>query len=132
MEFKPSKCKVFRISNKCNLIRYNYIMHGKVFKTVDQTEAKHLGVKLYKQLSWNSHANQIRCFLQRNLHNCRQPKVPSYNVTERMSDPSLNMHLLSGIPIKRPTSIKLKWSREKLLVSFLIRAVHQICYLSST
>ena len=67
----------------------NYVMHEQTLETVDS--AKYLGVFIHKKLSWNTHidatvkkANQVRCFLQRNLKSCQPDiKLKSYKTYVR-------------------------------------------------
>ena len=72
MKFHPDKCKVLTITNKKNIIRHNYTLHGHTLEHV--TEAQYLGATIKKDLNWNQHINnntkKANCalgFLRRNL-----------------------------------------------------------------
>ena len=72
MQFHPEKCKLLRITNKRNVIKSDYTIHGQKLELV--SKAKYLGVTLSKDISWKTHtsnicakANNTRFFLQRNL-----------------------------------------------------------------
>lgn len=64
-------------------------MHNQILELVDS--AKYLGVFIHKKLSWNTHidyttkkANQVRCFIQRNLRTCNQDiKLQAYRTYVR-------------------------------------------------
>ena len=72
MEFHPKKCTVLPISRSTDPIINTYRLHGHVLESV--SSAKYLGVTLTKNLTWNSHidnvckkANKTLGFLRRNL-----------------------------------------------------------------
>ena len=72
MEFHPDKCTVLSIYRGKPKNQFVYHLHGKSLKTVDH--AKYLGVTFSKDLSWNTHvdnivskANKRLGFLRRNL-----------------------------------------------------------------
>ena len=75
MEFHPDKCKSLRVTNKRNIVKFDYSIHDEVLESVEH--GKYLGVIIDKQLSWKKHiasisskANQVRQFLQRNISFC--------------------------------------------------------------
>ena len=72
MQFHPEKSKLLRVTNKRNVIKSDYTIHGQQLELV--TKAKYLGVTITKDISWKTHisnicakANNTRFFLQRNL-----------------------------------------------------------------
>ena len=88
MEFNPDKCKVLRITNKRNIIISNYTMHNQILEVVESAKyTESLSIKN----SWNKHidyttkkANQVRCFIQRNLRTChRDVTLQSYKTYVR-------------------------------------------------
>mgnify|MGYP001796102237 CR=1 FL=1 len=89
MEFNTDKCKILSVTNKKNIINYNYKMENVSLKSV--TEEKYLGVVIDKKLSWLPHvkkisnrANYKRQFLQRNLRSCkRETKLQCYKTYVR-------------------------------------------------
>ena len=75
MEFHPEKCLTIRITNKRNIIKTDYQIHGQTLQTVDS--AKYLGVNIQSKLNWSPHiattahkADNTRAFLQRNMRSC--------------------------------------------------------------
>ena len=87
----------------------NYYIHDQQLQIVDN--AKYLGLTISKNLSWNNHVNNITkkanstlAFLRRNIQNC--PQRIRHRPTTHSYDHHLNMPLLCGIHILRPTSIK--------------------------
>ena len=89
MEFHPKKCQVLHVTNKRNIIKASYNIHGHILEETDS--AKYLGVNIHHKLSWNHHiqkvtskANSTRAFLQRNIHQCpRETKVLCYKTLLR-------------------------------------------------
>ena len=89
MEFHPQKCQTLHITNKRNVIKHKYQIHGHELEEVES--AKYLGVTIHNKLSWNNHINNItnkangtRAFLQRNLHQCpRKTKELCYKTLVR-------------------------------------------------
>ena len=72
MEFHPHKCSVLPITRSHNPIINSYHLHNHTLESV--TSAKYLGVTLTKNLSWDTHidqvcnkANKTLGFLRRNL-----------------------------------------------------------------
>ena len=55
MEFNPSKCQVIHITR--SKVKSRYYMHNQELESVDA--AKYLGVTISKDLSWNTHINNI-------------------------------------------------------------------------
>ena len=53
MEFHPDKCLTIRITNKGNIIKTDYQIHGQTLQTVDS--AKYLGVNIQSKLNWSPH-----------------------------------------------------------------------------
>ena len=69
MEFNPSKCQVISVSRSKKSLKSRYYLHG---QSVDS--AKYLGVTISKDLSWNSHfenitvrGNRTLGFVKRNI-----------------------------------------------------------------
>ena len=89
MEFHPEKYQVLHISNKRNLLKYNYNIHGHILEEAETS--KYLGINLNRTLSWNNHINtvakkasNISAFLQRNLHQLpRKSKAQCYQTLVR-------------------------------------------------
>ena len=88
MEFHPKKCQALHVTNKRNIIKASYNIHGHILEETDS--AKYLGVNIHHKLSWNHHiqkvtskANSTRAFLQRNIH-----PVSSGNQGAVLQDPS--------------------------------------------
>ena len=72
MEFNPSKCQVLHITRSRKPVMSRYFMHNQELESVDT--AKYLGVNISKDLSWNTHINNITAsanrtsgFLKRNV-----------------------------------------------------------------
>ena len=57
MEFNPGKCQVIHITRSKSPVKSRYFMHNQELESVDA--AKYLGVTISKDLSWNSHINNI-------------------------------------------------------------------------
>ena len=59
MEFNPSKCQVLHIGRATytQLIHSQYTLHGEILESVDS--ARYLGVSISKDLTWNTHINEI-------------------------------------------------------------------------
>jgi len=75
MTFNASKCEFLRVTKKLKPILMQYHIQDEVIKEVKY--AKYLGVIIDHHLSWNDHinyitskANNVKCFLQRNLSRC--------------------------------------------------------------
>ena len=72
MEFNPGKCQVIHITRSKSLVKSRYFLHNQEQESVDA--AKYLGVTIRKDLSWNTHINNITStanktlgFLKRNV-----------------------------------------------------------------
>ena len=57
MEFNPGKCQVIHITRSKSQVKSRYFMHNQELESVDA--AKYLGVTISKDLSWNTHINNI-------------------------------------------------------------------------
>ena len=57
MEFNAGKCQVIHITPSKSPIKSRYFMHNQELESVDA--AKYLGVTSSKDLSWNTHINNI-------------------------------------------------------------------------
>ena len=57
MEFNPGKCQVIHITCSKSPVKSRYFMHNQELESVDA--AKYLGVTSSKDLSWNTHINNI-------------------------------------------------------------------------
>ena len=57
IEFNPSKCQVLHIRKSRHSVSTQYSLHNQALESVDG--AKYLGVYLSKDLSWNTHVNNI-------------------------------------------------------------------------
>ena len=57
MELNPGKCQVIHITHLKSLVKFRYLMHNQELESVDA--AKYLGVTISKDLSWNTHINNI-------------------------------------------------------------------------
>jgi hypothetical protein len=110
MSFNPDKCEVLRITDKRNKIMANYYIHGQQLQIVDN--AKYLGLTISKNLSWNNRVNNIT----KKAHFSPSPSFDAtsetahrelrHRPTTHSYDHHLNMPLLCGIHIRKPTSIK--------------------------
>ncbi|MES9994057.1 MAG: reverse transcriptase family protein, partial [Candidatus Thiodiazotropha sp.] len=65
MEFNPNKCQVLHISRSRQPIHSQYTLHGEILESVDC--ARYLGVSISKDLSWNTHINEITSKANRTL-----------------------------------------------------------------
>ena len=72
MELNPSKCQVIHITRSKNSIPTQYTLHNCILESV--SSAKHLGVNISSDLSWETHINRISkkanntlVFLRRNI-----------------------------------------------------------------
>ena len=77
MEFNPNKCQVLHISKSRYPISTQYSLHNQALGSVDC--AKYLGVHHSKDLSWNTHVNNITStayktlgFVKRNVNTTNQ------------------------------------------------------------
>ena len=77
MEFNPSKYQVLHISKSRHPVSTQYSLHNQALESVDG--AKYLGVHLSKDLSWNTHVNNITStayktlgFVKRNVNTTNQ------------------------------------------------------------
>ena len=77
MEFNPSKCQVLHISKSRHPVSTQYSLHNQALESVDC--AKYRGVHLSKDLSWNTHVNNITStayktlgFVKRNVNTTKQ------------------------------------------------------------
>ena len=75
MYFNPTKCEFLRVTNKKNIIRFQYLIQNNIIKEIQQ--ARYLGVTFNNKLTWSDHiksicskANSVIGFLRRNLHKC--------------------------------------------------------------
>ena len=75
MCFNPSKCEFLRLTNKKNIIKFQYSIQGNNIQEVHQV--KYLGVTINNNLSWSAHtkiisskANSVLGFLRRNFNRC--------------------------------------------------------------
>ena len=75
MCFNPSKCEFLRLTNKKNIIKFQYSIQGNNIREVHQV--KYLGVTINNNLSWSAHtknisskANSVLGFLRRNFNRC--------------------------------------------------------------
>ena len=57
MEINPGKCQVIHITHSKSPVTSRYFMHNQELESVDA--AKYLGVAISKDLSWNTHINNI-------------------------------------------------------------------------
>ena len=57
MEFNPGKCQVIHIARSKSQVKSRYFMHNQELESV--AAAKYLGVTISKDLSWNTHINNI-------------------------------------------------------------------------
>ena len=89
MEFNPSKCQVIRASRSKKPLKSRYYLHSQELESVDS--AKYLGVTISKDLSWNSHienitvcANRTLGFVKRNIKTKNQEiRTIAYNTLVR-------------------------------------------------
>ena len=65
MEFNPSKCQVLYITRSRKPVMCRYFMHNQELESVDT--AKYLGMNISKDLSWNTHINNITTSATRTL-----------------------------------------------------------------
>ena len=65
MEFSPSKCQVLHVTRSRKPVMSRYFMHNQKLESVDT--AKCLGVNISKDLSWNTHINNITASANRTL-----------------------------------------------------------------
>ena len=65
MEFNPSKCQVLHISKARQPILSQYSPHGQILESVDC--ACYLGVRISKDLTWNTHIKEILSKANRTL-----------------------------------------------------------------
>ena len=75
MCFNPTKCEFLRLTNKRNIIKFQYFIQGNNIQEVHQV--KYLGVTINNKLSWSDHtkiisskANSVLGFLRRNFNQC--------------------------------------------------------------
>ena len=57
MEFNTGKCQVLHISRANQPIQSQYTLYGEIFESVDC--ARYLGVRISKDLTWNTHIKEI-------------------------------------------------------------------------
>ena len=65
MVFNPSKCQVLHITRTRKPVRCRYFMHNQELESIDT--AKYLGVNISKDLSWNTHINNVTASANRTL-----------------------------------------------------------------
>ena len=70
--FNPTNCEFLRVTNKKNIINFQYFIQNTNIQEVQQ--AKYLGVTINNKLSWSDHikiisneANSVVGFLRRNF-----------------------------------------------------------------
>ena len=75
MCFSPPKCESLRITNKKDVIHFQYLIQS--IEICEVQQAKYLGVTLNNKLKWTDHiqiilnkANSVLGFLRRNFNNC--------------------------------------------------------------
>ena len=81
MHYNPSKCCYIRLSNKQNLLDYNYNIHNTALQ--ETNPIKYLGVRIDDKFTWKSHVdtivakvNSVKGFLSQNFKHC-PPSVKS-------------------------------------------------------
>ena len=126
--FNYSKCYSMRVTHKIKPISSRYRMGDSLLEEVNHHP--YLGVELASDLTWNKHINQITLkanrslgLLKRNLSSCnRSTKEVAYKV---LVCPFLNIVRLSGIPIRKITSIVLiRSSNVQLDLFYMITLIH--------
>ena len=65
MEFNPSKCQVLHIARSRKPVMCRYFMHNQELDSIDT--AKYLGVTISKDLSWNTHINNVTASANRSV-----------------------------------------------------------------
>ena len=114
MEFNPSKCQVLHITRSRKPVMSRYFMHNLELESVDT--AKYLGVNIGRDLSWNTHINNIAASANRTLGFVKmykqKIKTSEHWLLTLLSALRLNMGQRSGALIRKQIKTKLKWFKE--------------------
>ena len=99
MKFNPGKCQVIHITRSKSPVKSRYFMHNQQLESVDA--AKYLGVTISKDLSWNTHINNITSTANKTIGFVKRNVVTKIKIskpwhTTPLSVHRLNMHQLSG------------------------------------
>jgi hypothetical protein len=120
MSFNPDKCKVIRITNKRNVIKASYTIHGQVLQMTNK--AKYLGITIDSKLSCGPHVSNITreasntlAFLWRNISSC-----PRHTSTVR--DTSIKSQATASEAVQRRAAryIMDDYGREKSVPAILL------------
>ena len=86
MFFNPTKCEFLRVTNKKNIINFQYFIQNISIQEVQQ--AKYLGVTINNKLSWSDHieiisnkANSVIGFLCCNFSQCPAKTKSTLNLS---------------------------------------------------
>ena len=115
MEFNSSKCQVLHITRSRKPVMSRYFMHNRELESVDT--AKYLGVNISKDLSWNTHINNITAsanrtlgFVKRNVQTKNKDiRTLAYNSLVR---PQVEYGSAVWSPYTKENKDKLKWFKE--------------------
>ena len=115
MEFNPSICQVLHITRSRKPVLSRYVMHNQELESVDK--AKYLGVNISKDLSWNTHINNITAsanrtlgFVKRNVQiKNKDIRTLAYNSLVR---PQIEYGSAVWSPYPKENKPKLKWFKE--------------------
>ena len=115
MEFNPSKCQVLHVTRSRKPVMSRYFMHNQKLESVDT--AKYLGVNISKDLSWNTHINNITASANRTLGFVKRMYKQKIKISEHwlitfLSALRLNMGQRSGALTRKKIKTKLKWFKE--------------------
>ena len=87
MEYNPGKCQVIHITCSKSPVKSRYFMRNQELESVDA--AKYLGVTISKDLSWNTHINNITSTANKTLGFVKRNVVTKQKVIKTMAYNSL-------------------------------------------
>ena len=104
IEFNTGKCQVIHITRSKSPVKSRYFMHNQELESVDA--AKYLGVTISKDLSWNTHINNITSTANKTLGFVKRNVATKIKISKPWHTTPLSVHRLSMHPPSRALTPK--------------------------